>query len=76
MARRTERAAAIPAADFLTDPEAARLLNVGLTKLAELEKTAADFPTPVRFGERAKRHVRTELLTWALGRRGRINGGA
>jgi predicted DNA-binding transcriptional regulator AlpA len=76
VARRTERAAANPAADFLTDPEAARLLNLGTTKLAELQKTDPTFPAPVRFGERAKRHVRAELLAWAMGRRGRINGGA
>lgn len=76
MARRTERTAPNPAADFLTDPEAARLLNLGTTKFAEVQKTDPTFPTPVRFGERAKRHVRTELLSWALCQRGRINGAA
>lgn len=65
------------AAELLTDPQGAALLNVGATLFAELQREP-DFPAPVWLSERAKRHVRAELLTWALRRRkrvGMINGG-
>jgi predicted DNA-binding transcriptional regulator AlpA len=78
MGIKAQRAAAeAAAAELLTDAEAARLLNLGATLFGELQR-AADFPAPVWLGERAKRHVRTELLGWALKRRkrvGAINGG-
>jgi predicted DNA-binding transcriptional regulator AlpA len=70
MPRRAERTAPIPAGEFLTDPEAARLLNLGTTKFLELQKADPAFPAPVRFGPRAKRHVRAELLAYAMHKRG------
>lgn len=76
MPRRAERAAPNPSGEFLTDPEAARLLNLGTTKFAELQKSDPTFPQPVRFGPRAKRHVRGELLAYAMRKRGTISGGA
>lgn len=75
MSRKLERAAPNPAAEFLTDPEAARLLNLGTTKFLELQKSDPQFPQPVRFGPRAKRHVRGELLAYALGKRGTLGRG-
>jgi predicted DNA-binding transcriptional regulator AlpA len=64
------------AAELLTDPQGAALLNVGSTLFAELQREP-DFPAPVWLSERAKRHVRGELLSWALKRRkrGTIVGG-
>lgn len=57
-------------AQFLTDKEAAFELGLGLTKLFKLQKDP-DFPRPVRFGPRSKRHVRSELRTYALAKRAR-----
>lgn len=65
-AMRTARGVA--AAELLTDAQGASLLNVGLTLFAELQRDP-DFPAPVWLGERAKRHVRGELLSFALSRR-------
>lgn len=76
MSRRAERNAPNPTGEFLTDPEAARLLNLGTTKFLELQKGDPEFPQPVRFGPRAKRHVRGELLAYALRKRGALAGGA
>jgi predicted DNA-binding transcriptional regulator AlpA len=59
------------AAELLTDGQGAMLLNVGMTLFAELQREA-DFPPPVWLGERAKRHVRSELLAFALKRRKRV----
>ncbi|HMO45917.1 MAG TPA: hypothetical protein PKB14_07780 [Rubrivivax sp.] len=58
------------AAELLTDEQGATLLNVGATLFSELQREP-DFPAPVWLGERAKRHVRSELLGWALQRRKR-----
>lgn len=69
MSRRIERAAGQSAGELLTDPEGARLLNLGETKFLEVQKTDPEFPPPVWLGERAKRHVRGELLGWALRKR-------
>lgn len=66
-------APAAGAAELLTDAQGAMLLNVGATLFAELQREA-DFPAPVWLGERAKRHVRSELLAFALKRRRRIVG--
>ena len=71
MSRRTERQAAVPVAELLTDPEAARLVNVGSTRFLELQ-VEPDFPRPVWLGPRCKRHVRVELMGWALSRRQRV----
>jgi predicted DNA-binding transcriptional regulator AlpA len=64
-------AAEASATELLTDPQGAALLNVGETKFAELQ-LEPDFPAPVWLGERAKRHVRSELLAFALKRRKRV----
>jgi predicted DNA-binding transcriptional regulator AlpA len=69
MSRRAERATANLSAEFLTDPEAARLLNLGVTTFYLLQKHDPEFPRPVRFGPRAKRHVRAELLSYAMRKR-------
>jgi predicted DNA-binding transcriptional regulator AlpA len=70
MTRQTSRAAAAPTAELVTDPEGAALLNLGETRFIELQREA-DFPVPVWLGPRGKRHVRSELLAWALSRRQR-----
>jgi len=63
------RAAAQASADLLlTDRQASELLNIGLTRLFELQQEP-DFPAPIWLGPRAKRHVRDELLAFALKRR-------
>ena len=51
--------------NFLTDPEAAAILNIGITRFLELQKRA-DFPPPVWLGPRGKRHPRAPLVAWAL----------
>ncbi len=56
--------------DFLTDPEAAAILNIGISRFLELQKRA-DFPPPVWLGPRGKRHPRAALLAWALTLRGK-----
>ena len=53
--------------ELLTDPEAARLLRVGVTTLFELQKRP-DFPAPLWLGPRLKRHVRASLMAWAMSR--------
>lgn len=79
-ARTTRRMAApeLPAPEFLTDPQGAALVNLGITRFQEVQKEDPTFPRPVWLGERGKRHVRGELLSWALGkrRRGTISGAA
>lgn len=57
--------------ELLTDPQGARLLNVGITRFMELQKRD-DFPHPLWLGPRGKRHVRQELLAWALAQRERV----
>jgi predicted DNA-binding transcriptional regulator AlpA len=54
--------------EFLTDREAAALLGLSKSRLAELQREA-DFPPACWLGPRGKRHVRGELLAWALSRR-------
>lgn len=54
--------------EFLTDPEGQRLLNLGATRFAELQKLPG-FPRPVWLGPRGKRFVRQELVAWALAQR-------
>ncbi len=56
--------------ELLTDPQGADLLQMGDTKFSEIQKRP-DFPKPVWLGPRGKRHVRSELLTWALAQRDR-----
>lgn len=67
MPRRT--APTLPAPELLTDPEAAALLNVGTTRLAQLQKDDPQFPAPIWLGPRGKRHLRGELLAYALSKR-------
>jgi predicted DNA-binding transcriptional regulator AlpA len=55
--------------ELLTDPEGAKLLKVGPTRFAEIQREPG-FPQPVWLGPRGKRHVRSELLRYALSRRG------
>lgn len=78
MGIKAQRAAAdASGAELLTDQQGASLLNVGATRFSELQREP-DFPAPIWLGERAKRHIRSELLAFALRRRKRagvINGG-
>lgn len=55
---------------LLRDPEACSLLAIGPTRLAELEREP-DFPRPIWLGARGKRHIRTELIAFAMRRRGK-----
>lgn len=55
---------------LLTDQQGADLLNMGTTRFLE-EQKRDDFPAPVWLGPRGKRHVRAELLAWALAQRER-----
>lgn len=74
MARRTTApATATGASDeaLLTDPQGADLFNIGITRFLEIQKTDPDFPAPVWLGPRGKRHVRRELLEYALAKRQR-----
>jgi predicted DNA-binding transcriptional regulator AlpA len=54
--------------EFLRDPDGAALLDVSESRFAELQKEP-DFPRPIWLGPRGKRHIRGELLAWALSRR-------
>jgi hypothetical protein len=60
-----------PDAVLVTDPEGARLMSVSLTRFLELQKYPG-FPAPVWLGPRGKRHVRAELMAWALTLRARV----
>ena len=53
------------APELLNDKEAAKLLGIGETRFLEMQK-AEGFPAPVWLGPRGKRHVRSELMAWAL----------
>lgn len=55
--------------EFITDNEAAELLGLSKSRLAELQREP-DFPPACWLGPRGKRHIRVELLAWALKRRG------
>lgn len=60
----------LPAPELLTDPEGAALLNLGTTRFQQLQRDDPAFPRPVWLGPRGKRHVRAELVAYALGKRG------
>jgi predicted DNA-binding transcriptional regulator AlpA len=66
--KRKRATAAIAQADLVTDPEGAVLLNMGLTRFGEVQKHP-DFPKPIWLGPRSKRHLRSELLAYALKQR-------
>jgi len=70
MPRQVKRTAAVPTAEILTDAEGAAILNLGETRFLELQREP-DFPPPIWLGPRGKRHVRGELLSWALSKRQR-----
>ena len=56
---------------LLTDPQLAELLQLGMTKALEVQRQPG-FPKPVwPGGPRCKRHVRSEVLAWALKQRDR-----
>lgn len=74
MSRRLGPRAAEPSGEFISDREVARVLNIGMTRLFELQQRDPTFPAPIWFGPRCKRHVREELLQWALSRRGAARG--
>lgn len=63
---------AAPEAQFLSDPEGAFELGVGLSKFFELQQRDPDFPAPVWHGPRSKRHVRSELQAYALRKRAKV----
>ena len=52
--------------ELLTDPQGAALFNEGMTRFLERQKEDPNFPRPIWLGPRGKRHVRTELLAYAL----------
>jgi predicted DNA-binding transcriptional regulator AlpA len=54
--------------EFLTDREAASLLGLSKSRLAQLQREA-NFPPACWLGPRGKRHIRSELLAWAHSRR-------
>lgn len=58
--------------EFLADPEGAALLNLSMTRFLELQKGDPDFPSPIWLGPRGKRHVRSELIAYALTKRERV----
>lgn len=62
-----------PEPEFVTDAEGATLLNLGITRFLQLQQTDPDFPPPVWFGPRGKRHVRERLMAWALARTERVS---
>lgn len=64
----TAIAAPLSEREFLTDPEGAALLRVSKSRFAELQREP-DFPPACWLGPRGKRHVRAELLAWAMARR-------
>lgn len=61
-----------PEKELLNAPEGAHDLGIGLTRLAELERTDPDFPKPVWLGPRSKRYVRAELRAYALRKRQKV----
>ena len=68
-AKRANRAQADAAAELLTDPQGAALVNVGETRFQEIQKSDPSFPEPIWLGPRGKRHVKGELMAWALSKR-------
>ena len=70
--RKSTRPEPAPAGlELLTDTQAAAELNLGMTRFLDLQKSDRDFPPPVWLGPRGKRHVRRELLEYALSKRQR-----
>ena len=69
MSRKTDAQPTAP--EFLTDLEAAALLNLGMTRFLGIQKDDPSFPPPIWLGPRGKRHVRAELLAYALSKRDR-----
>lgn len=69
----TASVSAEPDDQFITDAEGARLLKLSLSRFFTVQKEAPDFPPPVWLGPRCKRHVKAELLGWALGKRERVS---
>ena len=57
--------------ELLTDPQGAALLHEGMTRFLERQKADPKFPKPIWLGPRGKRHVRSELLAYALSLRDR-----
>lgn len=53
-----------PGDRLLTDPEGAARLNVGVTQFRTMQRDA-DFPEPIWFGPRMKRHSERRLLAYA-----------
>lgn len=55
----------------MTDPQLADFLQLGMTKALQVQRQPG-FPKPVwPGGPRCKRHVRSEVLAWALEQRDR-----
>lgn len=54
--------------EFLNDPQGAALLGLSKSRFAEVQREP-DFPRPIWLGPRGKRHIRSELLAWAMARR-------
>ena len=71
-AKRAKPAQAKPTPELLTDPQGAALVNVGVTRFQEIQKTDPSFPAPIWLGPRGKRHAKSELLAWALSKRRRV----
>lgn len=69
--KRKPRSRNFPPADaeFLNDQQAAVVLGIGLSKLFELQRDDPAFPRPIFFGTRSKRHVRSDLVAYALTKR-------
>lgn len=58
---------------FVTDAEGAQLLRLSQSRFFVVQKEDPTFPPPVWLGPRCKRHVRAELLGWALAKRERVS---
>lgn len=71
MSSKTTAPAAGAPDELLTDPQGAQLLNVGMTRFQELQKEPG-FPPPIWLGPRGKRHIREELLRFAMSKRERV----
>lgn len=68
MRKPTQVAEPEPAGDdfeLLTDPQAARLANVGATRWNQMQREPG-FPAAVWLGPRGKRHVRARLIAYLL----------
>lgn len=57
--------------ELLTDDQGAALLNLSTGHFQGLQRDPG-FPAAVWLGPRCKRHVRTEILAWALTQRERV----